>query len=91
MTLRPVPPPPERDPAFVAARATLAASEVDRTFMAAERELRAAEDDLRAAKSRVAAAKAAFYPARDAWLASPEVAALNAAYADALYRAGVAP
>ncbi len=89
MTLKLAPPPPERDPAFVAARDALAASEVDRTYMATERELRAAEDDLRAAKARVAAAKTAFYPARDAWLASPEVAALNAAYTAALDRAGV--
>lgn len=89
MTLKLVPPPADRDPAFVVAREALAASEVDRSFFAAERELRAAEDELREAKARVAAAKAAFYPARDAWQASPEVAALNAAYVAALDRAGV--
>ena len=72
MTLKLVPPPPERDPAFIAARAALDASEVGRAFAAAHRELRAAEDDLRAAKARVAAAKTAFFEARDAWQASPE-------------------
>lgn len=89
MSIKLVPLPDDLDPALVAAREALAASEVDRTYMAAHRELRAAEDDLRAAKARVAAAKGAFYPAREAWIASPEVAALNAAYVAALDRAGV--
>jgi hypothetical protein len=85
MALKLVPPTPDRDPAYVAAAEALDASDVGRAFNTAERELRAAEDEMRAARLRVAAAKAAFYPARDAWLASPEVAALNATYAAAVW------